>query len=127
MKRVLVAVCLLVACKAERRATSAAVRAETAAPQTASSTAISQPALRMIIRNATISVIVRDAVDALNRITSFVEAKRGYVAETRQWKEREQVRATATVRVPAAQLSAALAAIRRIAIRIETENVPAQD
>jgi len=81
----------------------------------------------MIIRNANVSVVVRDAVDALNKITSLADAKGGYVAETRQWKESNQVRATATIRVPAAQLSSMLATIRGLAIRVESENVTAQD
>jgi len=81
----------------------------------------------MIIRNANMSLVVRDAVEALRKITALVDAKGGYVAETKQWKENEQVRASATVRVPATQLSSALAAIRGFAVRIESENITAQD
>jgi hypothetical protein len=81
----------------------------------------------MIIRNANMSLVVRDAVDVLRKISALVDAKGGYVAETKQWKENEQVRASATVRVPATQLSSALAAIRGFAVRIESESITAQD
>ena len=85
------------------------------------------PAPRMIIRNATVSLVVRDAVDVLRRISAAVEGKGGYVAENRQWKEREQVRATAILRVPAAELNATLAALRSLAVRVESETVTSQD
>jgi hypothetical protein len=81
----------------------------------------------MIIRNANMSLVVRDAADVLQKVTALVDAKGGYVADTRQWKEREQVRATATLRVPATQLMPILAAIRGLAIRVESESVTAQD
>jgi hypothetical protein len=136
MKRFLLAILLVVlACKAERgvpQAVAAADRPNQASElarsaQSVTSSQPAQPQVRMIIRNANISVVVRDAADVLHQITALVDAKGGYVAETRQWKEREQVRANATLRVPAAQLSPTLAAIRGLAIRVEVENVTAQD
>jgi hypothetical protein len=105
------------------RQTNAAVTASPANPATASAAVVP----RMIVRNATMSVVVRDAVDALRQASAHVEAKGGYVTESRQWKEREQVRASATLRVPAAQLSATIAAIRGLAVRVESENVSAED
>jgi predicted RNase H-like nuclease (RuvC/YqgF family) len=81
----------------------------------------------MIIRNANMSLVVRDAADVLQKVTALVDAKGGYVADAKQWKEREQVRASATLRVPATQLMPLLAAIRGFAIRVESENVTAQD
>ena len=82
---------------------------------------------RMIIRTATITVIVKDAEQALRNITTAVEARGGYVGETKQWRENEQIRATATIRVPAAALSAALTDIRKQAIRVESESLSGQD
>jgi hypothetical protein len=86
-----------------------------------------QPQTRMIIRNANMSLVVRDAADALQKVTALVDAKGGYVADTKQWKEREQVRASASLRVPATQLMPLLAAIRGLAIRVESESINAQD
>jgi hypothetical protein len=140
MKRLLLAALLVVlACsKAESRGEPTAVadlRAEVAgsvvgrSPQVTATTqpAQPQPQTRMIIRNANMSLVVRDAADVLQKVTALVDAKGGYVADTRQWKEREQVRASATLRVPATQLMPVLAAIRGLAIRVESESVTAQD
>lgn len=71
--------------------------------------------------------MVGDATEVLRTITELVESSGGFVAETNQWKEREQVRASATLRVPAAQLTPTLAKIRELAIRTERESVTAQD
>lgn len=138
MKRILLATLLVVlSCKAEKgplqqaAANSQTQVAESAerAPQAPapSQPAQTQPQTRMIIRNANMSLIVRDAVDVLQKVTALADAKGGYVAESRQWKEREQVRASATLRIPATQLMPILAAIRALAIRVESENVTAQD
>jgi hypothetical protein len=143
MKRVFLATLLVVlACKAEQaippaernaaaspdqaaRSVVGSAPASSQAPQAAKQPA--QPQTRMIVRNANMSLVVRDAADVLHQVTALVDAKGGYVADARQWKEREQVRASATVRVPAAQLMPALAAIRGLAIRVESESVNAQD
>lgn len=82
---------------------------------------------RMIIRNANVTIVVRNAVEVLSRVTALAESKGGYVSDTKQWKENEQVRATAILRVPSAQLSAVLAAIRGLAVRVESENISSQD
>lgn len=141
MKRILLAMLLIVlACKAEHSPVMREASAESAprvgdaligglkgAPQTTTTTPQSQPQPRMIIRNANMSLVVRDAVDVLQKVAALVDAKGGYVADSRQWKEREQVRASASLRVPATQLMPLLAAIRGFAIRVESENVTAQD
>ncbi len=137
MKRILLATLLVVlACKAERRKLPIAandsprvgesvVGRSSAQPSAPNPPA--QPQTRMIIRNANMSLVVRDAADVLQKVTALVDAKGGYVADTRQWKEREQVRASASLRVPATQLTPVLAAIRGLAIRVESESVTAQD
>lgn len=139
MKRILLATLLIVlACKAERAApearmeqpaTAANASTESAerSPKPAAASKPAQPPARMIIRNANMSIVVRDASDVLRQVTALADTKGGYVAESKQWKEREQVRASATLRVPATQLMPVLAAIRGLAIRVDRENVTAQD
>src|SRR5258708_1184491 len=141
MKRIFLASLLIVlACKAERAmplarnvpspdqaAQRVAGLAPTGAQAAEAAPKPAQPQTRMIIRNANMSLVVRDAADVLHQVTTLVDARGGYVADRGQWKEREQVRASATVRVPAAQLMPALAAIRGLAIRVEAESVNAQD
>ena|SRR5438067_6913000 len=136
MKRILLAVLLVVpACKAEKSLQRAVMdpaaveRSVVSSPATSALAPHAQPQApaRMIIRNATMSIVVRDAVDVLQKVTALAESKGGYVADTRRWKEREQVRASAVLRVPAAQLMPILAAIRGLAIRVEGENINAED
>lgn len=145
MKRILLATLLVVlACKAENRASqiSEASNAVTAtdlqrrvggsvvggtAAHSVEPNRPVQPQTRMIIRNANMSLVVRDAADVLQKVTALADARGGYVADTRQWKESEQVRASATLRIPATQLMPMLAAIRGLAIRVESESVNAQD
>jgi hypothetical protein len=130
MKRALLAVALLMAaCQAERSAPFAAARSEAAtdAQAAGSRSPATQSPARVIIRNANLTLVVRDAVDVLQKVTSLVESKGGYVTEVRQWKEREQVRATATLRVPAAELTRTLSALRSLAVRTEAEHMTAQD
>jgi hypothetical protein len=128
-KRVVLGVLLLFgACKAEQLAApSRQATADEPAAAPMQRVASSPPPARMIIRNATISVVVRDAAEALRRVTFLAEAKGGYVSETRQWKEGEQVRATVTLRVPTAELTSTLAALRSLGVRTESEHVTAQD
>lgn len=137
MKHALLAVAILIAgCEAQNREMSAltseatadvqAAGAPASAPPPPSPTARPAPA-RMIVRNANLSLVVRDAVDVLRRVTALVESKGGYVADVRQWKEREQVRASATLRVPATELTSTLNALRGFAVRTESEHVTAQD
>lgn len=85
------------------------------------------PAIRMIIRTATLAVVVRDAADALKKVTAAAESRGGYVAETKQWREQDQVRASAVIRVPADHLNAILAEVRSIAVRVDSESVTGQD
>ena len=134
MKRAFIAVLLLfLACRAKEFATPVADGSQTsqstvALASTSRGSGSDQPAAaRMIIRNASLSLVVSDAVDALRKVTTLVEGRGGYVAETRQWKEREQVRAVATLRVPVKELSSILAAIRGVAVRVESESLTGQD
>jgi hypothetical protein len=78
---------------------------------------------RMMIRTATITMIVGDTTAVIDRITSAVEGNGGYINDSKVWREGEQLRATLSLRVPAARLTPALAAIRRLAVRVQSENV----
>jgi hypothetical protein len=116
------------ACKAERSAS----RVLSEAPQLPAGVPVTlaQPApapIRMIIRTATITIIVKDAEQALRSIATMAEARGGYVGETKQWRENEQIRATVTIRVPASALSVALTDIRKQAIRVQSESLSGQD
>src|SRR5579864_7486324 len=147
MKRaILFALVVILACKTEHRAADRV--ATIAAPSVPASEAvpappanapaakaeergalpsISQVPSRMVIRNASVSLVVHDAADSLRSISALVDAKAGYVAESRQWKERDQVRASATLRVPAMHLDSTLQSIRSLAVRVESETISGED
>ncbi len=130
MRRALLGILLvLVSCKKEGASLALARSVGSPVVEATSSQAQSTPQIpsRMIVRSATISLVVRDAGDALRKVSALIDAKGGYLAESKQWKENQQVRASATFRVPANQLFAVLAAMRPLAVRVETETVSAED
>lgn len=82
---------------------------------------------RMIIRTANLSIVVTDAAQAQQAVIDMVNGMGGYVADANAWREGEQLRARLTIRVPADQLDAALAALKALAVRVQQENVTGQD
>jgi len=82
---------------------------------------------RMIIRTADVQLIVADAAAAVDKITAAATAAGGYVADSKRWRDQEQLRATLTLRVPAAKLDAALASIRATATRVQSETIGSDD
>jgi len=86
------------------------------------------PALpRMIVRTAEVSLIVGDTGATVETLAQLAAANGGYVTDSKFWRDGEVMRATLTVRVPAAKLDAALAAIRKVATRVESETVSGDD
>jgi Domain of unknown function (DUF4349) len=85
------------------------------------------PATRMIVRKANLSLVVSDAAKASAAIAQQAAAFGGYVADSRTWRENEQVRATLTVRVPAQNLDAMLASARKGSVRVQNETVSGED
>jgi hypothetical protein len=82
---------------------------------------------RLIIRTAEVRVIVADAAAAARALVAAAEAAGGYVGDAKTWREGEQLRGTLTLRIPAERLSALLSATRKLALRVESENVTSED
>src|SRR6185436_6931274 len=78
-----------------------------------------QQAQPMIVRTASVKIIVEDTSKAVDAVTKSVEAQGGYVSGSNVWRDGELLRATLILRVPSAKLTTALAAIRGIAKRVE--------
>jgi len=86
------------------------------------------PALpRLIIRTAEVTLIVGDTTASVEKLAALAAANGGYLTDSKIWRDGQQVRATLTIRVPAPKLDAALAAIRRVATRVESETVSGDD
>ncbi|MBM4460256.1 MAG: DUF4349 domain-containing protein [Chloroflexi bacterium] len=82
---------------------------------------------RMIIRTADLSLIVTRAEPAVQSIRELAVSLGGYVADSQAWREGEQLRARVTVRIPAEKLDGALADIKKLAVRVEREQVSGKD
>jgi uncharacterized protein DUF4349 len=131
MKRavLLAALVLLAGCDSGKPAGFIALDADRASEQAKSKPADEAvPAsLRMIVRTASLTLVVDDAAEFLRAAVAVVERRGGYVAETRQWRQNGQIRATATLRVPADKLADALLEVRKGARRVDGENISGQD
>jgi len=81
----------------------------------------------MIVRTATLTIIVADTGKALEKIASVVEQNGGYVSGSNVWRETEQLRAKLTLRVPSTGLRSTLAAIRACGIRVQSETMSSDE
>ena len=85
------------------------------------------PQQRMIARTAQIRAVVSDPVATVQALTTLVEAKGGFISDSRQWRSGEQMLASLTIRVPVRDLPATLDSIRHRAIRVENESTSGED
>lgn len=112
----------VLACKADGPRTLAAT-VDSAGPRVS----LSEPPERKIVRRAALRIVVADTGKAVNDVTASVEAFDGYVSDSEVWREGELLRARLTLRVPSKSLSPALAAIRKVARRVENETMSSED
>jgi uncharacterized protein DUF4349 len=123
---------LLFSCKKEE-----AVAADVAAQDVASvagNRAAASPVVakaaeapRMIVRTADVRITVADTSKSVDAATKAAEALGGYISGSQVWREGELLRAKLTIRVPGDKLTAALAAIRGLAKRVENETISSSD
>jgi hypothetical protein len=77
-------------------------------------------------REAKLRIVVADTHAAVEAVTAAAESRGGYLAAAEMWREGEQLRARLTLRVPPQKLTPTLAAIRRVAQRVDSETVKAR-
>lgn len=88
---------------------------------------------RLVIKTASLSMVVADPNDAVQRITALVAGMNGFVVNSNTSEASVDARgnkimqANLTVRVPSAQLDAALAQIRAMAVEVKNISVTGQD
>ncbi len=82
---------------------------------------------RLIIRNATLDIVVDDTEEAVEDIDGLAEELGGYVIESSLRKYEEGVSGHLRIRVPAESLDTALERIRDLAVEVENENTSGQD
>ncbi len=72
-------------------------------------------------------MVVADTEPTLKSITALVASAGGYVADSKAWRENDQLRARVSVRIPAEKLDNTLEAIKKLAVRVERENIGGKD
>lgn len=88
---------------------------------------------RLVVKTANLSMVVTDPSDAAQRISALATGMGGFVVSSNTTEASVDARgnkimqANLTVRVPSAQLDAALAQIRAMAVEVKNINVTGQD
>ena len=86
---------------------------------------------RMVIKNAEISLLVKDSDVAIDGITQIVGDVRGYIVSSQVWYQdfyaTNYKYATITIGIPADQFETVLRRLRNLAIRVLNESASGQD
>lgn len=112
----------------EARAPSSAPAPESGVAQAAvSPAAVPQPASRKLIRRLELALVVRDTEATASRLQGMVTSMGGYVSDVNASRSLEAMRYDMTLRVPAERLDAAREEIRKMALRVEREQMTTED
>ncbi|TKJ31320.1 MAG: hypothetical protein CEE40_02080 [Chloroflexi bacterium B3_Chlor] len=82
---------------------------------------------RMIVRTASLSLVVEDTEESLEVIENLASELRGYISDLRTWRVNDQLAASVTLRIPAESFDEARERIKDLATELENENVSGQD
>jgi hypothetical protein len=96
-------------------------------PAAAISAVAPPPAPRMIVRTASLSLIVSDARKAMEAVTRTAAQLGGYVTESKEWRESDQLRGSVTVRVPSARFDEMIGTAKKSSVRVQSETTSGQD
>ncbi len=84
-------------------------------------------ATRMIVRTAEMALVVKDVAVALDQVAGLAEGFGGYVVSSTRWQQDTSLFGIITIRVPAEDFSAAMDALRGMAVEVTHEETSAQD
>jgi chromosome segregation ATPase len=82
---------------------------------------------RMIVRTASLSLVVEDTEETLVAIEELVTELEGYVSNLQTWRQNEQLAGSVTVRIPVVYFDQARERIKEMAVEVESENASGQD
>jgi len=88
---------------------------------------------RLVIRNANLSLVVKDPADASEKIAGLAQSLGGFVVTSYVYQTSTDaagnkiMQANITVRIPADKLDQALAEIKGLAVTVNSENISGQD
>ena len=99
------------------------------ASEDAANTAIQagQTQERLIIREGTLEIVVKDSETAAADISRLAEMKDGWVVTTELYQRGEAKAGSITIRVPAEEFDATVDSIREMAVEVTSENSNSQD
>ncbi len=117
---------LVLACSAPTSVPSS--RSGQNAPQpTAAASQLDLPSGQMIVRTGNMTVLVNDAVQALEDVGKLATDNGGYLVSSSVQGGEGDRRASATFRVPSAKFDGAMAALRELGTRVLSESTTSQD
>ena len=88
---------------------------------------------RLVVKNANLSLVVKDPLRAVNSITTLTEGLNGFVVSSSVYQTsvdaagNKIMQASMTLRIPAEKLPDALAQIKALAVTVNTENISGED
>lgn len=82
---------------------------------------------RMIVRTAELSLVVKDTEESAEQIKNIVRSLGGYVVDVKLWRDRDQLRGSITIRVPAEELDETLSRFKALAVKVERETSSSRD
>jgi len=82
---------------------------------------------RMIVRSASLSLVVKDTEISAEEIKVLTAGFGGYVVQTQIYRQDGLLRGTITVRIPAEALDEAILKFKALAVRVENDSSSAQD
>jgi hypothetical protein len=85
------------------------------------------PEERMIVRNGDISLVVEDVLETRDEITQMAERLGGWVVNSNIYGEEEETRGWISIRIPSEKFDQALAELRGMAVRVNSESTSTED
>ena len=85
------------------------------------------PEERMIVRNGDISLVVEDVLEARDEIAQLAERLGGWVVNSNIYGEEEETRGWISIRIPSDKFDQALAELRGLALRVNSESTSTED
>jgi hypothetical protein len=94
---------------------------------------VSQAVERLVIKNASLALVVKDPLASVNSITALAEELGGFVVSSNTYQASTDaegnkiMQAYVTIRVPVEKLSEALGQLKGMAVEVRSENVSGED
>jgi hypothetical protein len=85
------------------------------------------PEERMIVRNGDISLVVEDVLETRDEIAQLAERLGGWVVNSNIYGEEEETRGWISIRIPSDKFDQALAELRGLALRVNSESTSTED